>query len=486
METTQNLTLLAMVLAAAVGCGLFLNRMRMPAAAGFILVGLLFGPTGFGLIEGSSAIKTLADLGVLMLLFIIGMELRLKRFQQLLPLAIGVAIVEIGIAVAFTTMMSQLALADASGAVVIGFMLAISSTALAVKMMDDAEETHSRAGRLTIAVLVAQDLAVVPLLLLTNSLGPDGTHSAFGILLKLIIAVGVLAGFISFLTQVKSFRFPGTKYLLKDFDVGTLGVLGVCFAAATLSGLLGLSPALGAFLGGLAVGHSTLRRAALRMAAPVQSILLFTFFISVGLLIDLHYILVNLWLIVIVLGVVLVGKTFVNLVVLRLFGQPGEVAFPAALFLSPLGEFSFVIASAGLTSHALTPEGYKLAIVTVALSLLVSPLWFVGARRAHVLAMRGITEADALFRESYARELFWLKLFGRKAAVVGGKAATAAAAAGSQAVQKAGQYYREQHGIPDPEKPAPAPAPEEYHEAFGDIPSPGILPTNVTSGKEPE
>jgi K+:H+ antiporter len=110
---------------------------------------------------------------------------------------------------------------------------------------------------------------------------------------------------------------------------------------------------------------------------------------------------------------VTLGKTALNFALLRLARQPGEVAFPAALFLSPVGEFSFVLATAAAGAGALTPEGHKLAIAVIALSLLVSPLWFVGARRAHTLALRGITGADALFRQSYARELELLRRLGR-------------------------------------------------------------------------
>jgi CPA2 family monovalent cation:H+ antiporter-2 len=190
-------------------------------------------------------------------------------------------------------------------------------------------------------------------------------------------------------------------------------VLGICFAAASASGLLGLSPALGAFLAGLAVGHSTLRRTAITLAQPVQSILLFIFFLSIGLLIDLDYVLAHLGLIMLVLAMVTLGKTALNYGLLRLARQPGEIAFPAALFLSPVGEFSFVLATAATTAGALTVEGHKLAIAVIALSLLVSPLWFVGARRAHGLALRGITGADALIRQSYARELSFLGRIGR-------------------------------------------------------------------------
>ena len=467
----DDLTALAVVLAAAVIAGLAMNRVRMPAAAGFIMVGVVLGPTGFGLIAHSSSIETLADLGVLMLLFILGMELRLASFRRALPLAIGIAVAEILVFTGFTTALAQLTHGETTSAVVIGFMLAISSTALAIKMMEDAEETQTAAGKLTIAILVAQDLAVVPLLLLTSAMGPHaGANALSWAGIKLALAVALLAGFIVLLTRIKSFRFPGFEFFRRDVDVGTLVVLAVCFAAAAASGILGLSPALGAFLAGLAVGHSTLRRTAIALAQPVQSILLFIFFLSIGLLIDLNYVLHNLWLIVIVLGVVTVGKTAVNLALLHLVGQPGEVAFPAALFLSPVGEFSFVLATAGATAGALTPEGHKLAIAVIALSLLVSPLWFVGARRAHALALRGITEADALFKESYARELFLLRHWGRRAANVGAQAAAAAAAAGTQVVAS----------TTAPRNRMPPSVTEEvdaYHEPFGDVGGPGILPT---------
>jgi len=133
-------------------------------------------------------------------------------------------------------------------------------------------------------------------------------------------------------------------------------------------------------------------------------------------------------------------------------------------FFSPVAQAATIRASVG----ALTPEGHKLAIAVIALSLLVSPLWFVGARRAHHLALRGITEADSLFKESYARELFFLKHWGRRAANAGAQAAAAAAAAGSSV-------------IATPERRAPPPPQDfehdAYHEPFGDIAGPGILPT---------
>ena len=361
----------------------------MPAAAGFILVGMVLGPTGIALIQTDDSIETLAELGVLMLLFIIGMEMRLAAFSRFLPLALGVTAVTCAIIPTSVALFAYAVHGEVLGGVVIGFMLSISSTAVAMEMIEDSQEKDTPAGRLAVAILVAQDLAVVPLLLITNTLGGDLTPRAMmGVGTKLALAFALLAAFIKVLTKIKSFRFPASEYLLKNFDVGTLGVLGICFAAAAASGLLGLSPALGAFLGGLAVGHSTLRRDALTMAQPVQSILLFVFFLSVGLLIDLHYLVQQVWVIAAALVVVTGGKTVLNFILLSLAGQKFDTAFAASLFLSPVGEFSFVIAAAGLAAHTLSPGGHKLAIAMIAMSLLVSPIFFLGARFAHKLAMK--------------------------------------------------------------------------------------------------
>ncbi|HZQ39512.1 MAG TPA: cation:proton antiporter [Rhizomicrobium sp.] len=382
----ENITAIALVLAAAVALGFAMSRVRMPAAAGFILVGVALGPSGLGLVQTSASIETLADLGVLMLLFILGMELRLQSFRRSLPLALTLTTLTILIIVSSVTLFTSFVHGEVLGGAVIGAMLSISSTAVAMKMMEDAGEKDTAAGRLALAILVAQDLAVVPLLLITNGLGAaPSTWGIVEIALKLALALVLLGGFIAILGRIKSFRFPGSEYLLSDFDVGTLGVLGICFAAAAASGILGLSPALGAFLGGLAVGHSTLRRGALTLAQPVQSILLFVFFLSVGLLIDLHYLIAQAWVILAALVVVTGGKTFLNWLLLMLAGESFGTALEASLFLSPVGEFSFVIASAGLTVGVLTEAGHKLAIAVIAMSLLVSPLWFLSARIVHAI-----------------------------------------------------------------------------------------------------
>jgi CPA2 family monovalent cation:H+ antiporter-2 len=275
------------------------------------------------------------------------------------------------------------------GGALIGAMLAISSSAVAFKMMEDAGEKDTEAGRKALAILVAQDLAVVPLLLITHALGgPMSWAALWGIGWRVALALALLAGFIALLTRIKSFHLPGSEFLMSEADIGTLGVLGICFLAAAASGFLGLSPALGAFLGGMVVGHSTLRRGALTMAQPVESILLFVFFLSVGLLIDMAYLKDHAFIIGAALLVVTGGKTFLNWLLMMLAGESLAVSLKASLFLSPVGEFSFVLAGAGLGVGVLSAEGYKLAIAVIAMSLLASPLWFAATRLFHRLATR--------------------------------------------------------------------------------------------------
>ena len=392
MSHAESLTAIALALGAALLFGLFMSRLRLPVMAGFILAGVVLGPSGFRLIAQTDEIQELADLGVLMLLFIIGMELRLQSFRQLLPTALGIAAIEIVAMTILALLVAWLAARQTANAVVVGFMLAISSTAVAMKMIEDAQENTLPAGRIAHAILIAQDLAVIPLLFITEALGSGTTKGAMVLIaFKLVLSIALLAGFMALLLRVKSFRFPFSRAILKSNDFATLAVVGVCFVSATLFAALGLSPALGAFLGGIGVGHSTLRRPAVSVAGPIHSILLFAFFFSVGLLIDLRDVWRELWLVGIALLIVAVGKTAINYAALRAYRQPHATAFLVALFLAPIGEFSFVLAESASESGVMTTQGRDFAIDIVALSLLVSPLWYVGARRAHRLALGPLT-----------------------------------------------------------------------------------------------
>ena len=174
--------------------------------------------------------------------------------------------------------------------------------------------------------------------------------------------------------------------------------MALCFAAAAVSGLFGMSTAYGAFLAGLLLGNSTDRKLMLRSTLPIQGLLLMVFFLSIGLLIDLGFIWDNLGEIILMLLIVTLGKTAMNVGILRFLKEPWPRAWLGGVALGQVGEFSFVLIALGLSVGALDDEGYRLFVAVIALSLIISPLWLDSARRIERLAVHVDTLRDLMTR----------------------------------------------------------------------------------------
>ena len=166
-----------------------------------------------------------------------------------------------------------------------------------------------------------------------------------------------------------------------------LAAMAFCFAWAALSGMLGLSTAYGAFVAGLIIGNSDVRASLHRAVEPIQTVLLMVFFLSIGLLIDVNFIIHNWDTVLIVLTTVTLLKTIVNVAILHFLGKPWDRAFHSGVVMAQIGEFSFIIVAAGLASSVITGESYRLMIAVIALSLLISPVWLAVARYLHDLAL---------------------------------------------------------------------------------------------------
>ncbi len=403
-EHATDLTGIAVIMTLAVLLGLLFMHLRQPAIVGYILTGIVLGPTGFGLVTSTESITVLAELGVIMLLFLIGMEISLRAFVLVLRPALITALAQIAIAVAVTFGFRFLLGWTVAEATVLAFIVALSSTAVAMKMLEEIGELRTHTGRITVGVLVAQDIAVVPMMLMVGSFASGGADWGM-VLVKLVVAVGGLAVLIRLLVRRGKFNMPFTDVVRGRVDILALAAIAFCFGVAALSGVFGLSPAYGAFVAGLVIASSTLRVEAIRATEPVQSVLMVVFFLSIGLLIDLDYLIANFGsVLAFVLGVTAI-KTVVNVAILRLVGQPWERAFPGGLIMAQIGEFSFVLAAAGWQVGALDYDGYRLAIAVIAISLLISPLWMVTVRRFHDIAVNGITDLRAALAEVYAEEI---------------------------------------------------------------------------------
>jgi len=402
-EVHSNLTGIAVVALAALICGITMERLRQPALVGYILAGVLLGPSGFAMVENRDQIDVLAELGVLMLLFIVGMELSLRSFRRLWRLALFTTLAQIGASVGVMLVLSAVLGWKTELAILFGFIVAVSSTAVAIKVLEDIGELRTRAGRVAIGVLIAQDLAVVPMMLGISAMGGDGFD--WYALPKILFSIAFLVGLILFLSSGRKVRLPILELAAGNADLRPLSAMAYCFCLAALSGILGLSAAYGAFIAGLIIGNSSERHAMLEVTLPIQSILMMVFFLSIGLLIDFGYMWENIGTVLTLFFLIAVFKTILNITLLHGFmRQPWHQAFLAGLMISQIGEFSFLLSVVGVEAGVMTRDESRLVIAVTVLSLSLSPIWVFTARRLKLLAEYGVTEAGELMRLVYGPE----------------------------------------------------------------------------------
>lgn len=405
METAlPDLTQIAVVVLVAVAFGLVLVRFNQPPIVGYILTGIVLGPTALGLVSQTDSIKLLAEIGVLLLLFLIGMELSLRAFVMVLRPALITAGLQIITSLGVTLTFGYFAGWTLQASILLGFALAVSSTALVIKMLEEIGELRSDLGRITVGVLIAQDLAIIPILLVSESLG-SGRDLDFWLAAKMLLAIGSLMVLIWALGRPGKVTIPFSDRISGKPDLLTLAMLAICLAGASASGLFGLSPVYGAFVAGLIVGQSNLRAEAIPATQPVQSLLIVVFFLSIGLLIDLKFIAEN-WVLLttFVVGIIVI-KSVLNVAILRFAGEPWETAFPGGIIMSQVGEFSFVIVAVGLTANVIDYAAYQTAISVIAVSLLISPFWLLTLRRFHEVAEKGVASFRQALGEVYEDEL---------------------------------------------------------------------------------
>ena len=398
----SNLTGIAVVVLAALVCGMAMEKLRQPALVGYILAGVLLGPSALAVVESREQIDVLAELGVLMLLFIVGMELSLRSFRKIWGFALLVTGFQICASVGVMLLLSMAFGWSTGLAVLLGFVVALSSTAVAIKILDGIGKLRSRSGRITVAVLIAQDLAVVPMMLGIGAAGGDGFD--WIAVPKIALSVAFLVALILYLSRGRKISLPFATMVAGNADLKPLAAVAFCVGCATMTGLLGLSAAYGAFIAGLIIGNSRERHAMLEATRPIQSILMMVFFLSIGLLIDLDYIWSNFGTVLLLFLMVSVFKTALNVGFLGLIGQPWHQAFVAGIVLAQIGEFSFLLSVVGVEAGVISDEDRRLVVAVTVLSLALSPLWVITGRRLGVLAERGITSGTELLKLVYGPE----------------------------------------------------------------------------------
>ena len=352
------------------------HRIHLVPIAGFLVTGALVGPGLLGLVEDQELIDMLAEVGVILVLFTIGLEFSLEKLSR-----IGRAIfVGGGLQVASTTaLVTGLAMAFGvswQAGVYTGCLVALSSTAIVLGLLSDRAETDTPLGSLSLAILIFQDLAIIVMVLLVPILGGGGEESSLGILWALGQAVVLVAAVVLLARKVVP-PVLGWIAETRRQEIFILAVVAICFGTAWLTSLVGVSLALGAFLAGLVVSESHYSEHALSEILPFRTVFNAVFFVSVGMLLDIGFVLENPLLIVGAAAAVLLVKTLLTAGSVLALGYPVRVAAGTALTLSQIGEFSFVLEragrAAGLSPAGLGAMGEQVFIAVTVLLMLATP-----------------------------------------------------------------------------------------------------------------
>jgi CPA2 family monovalent cation:H+ antiporter-2 len=362
---------LVILVAVAIPVVVLAQRFRLPTIVGFLLTGIAIGPNGLALIHNPESVSTLAEMGVVLLLFTIGLELSLSRVIRMGRWVLQGGALQVGVTMLVVTAVTMLAGARLNLAIFVGALVALSSTAIILKLYTDRGELDTTHGRVVVAVLIFQDLCVVPMMLLVPILAgaSEGALQAVRTILVSVVIVGILV-------------FGGRRAVpwaleriaaLRNREIFTLSVVLVGVGAAWITSLAGLSLALGAFLAGLVLSESDYGMQALSDVLPFRDTFSGIFFTSVGMLLDPAALAERPFLVVEVTLAVIVIKTAVVIGVVKSLKRSFRVAMIGGLGLAQVGEFSFVLASTGLALGLLVPWQYQLFLGASVLTMLLTP-----------------------------------------------------------------------------------------------------------------
>lgn len=349
------------------------KKINLPSIVGFLIAGIIIGPFGLNIIKSVNQIGVMAEIGIMLLMFTIGLEFSLSqliRIKKFLLVAGGYQLV---ITVIVSSVVFISLGIEINQAIFFSLLVSLSSTAIVMKILSDKDELESPHGKISLGILIFQDLAIVPMFLLIPLLSGFGNLSSGDIALKLLLAFGVLAG----LLLLSRFLMPLIVYQLAQIrlrEAFTIGVILLLLGTAYVTHAFGLSFALGAFIAGLILSESDFNHQIASEILPFRDAFNSIFFVSIGLLLNLVFVSENVLLITgLTLGILLL-KAAVIIIIVLVMKFPLRVAVLAGLSLAQIGEFSFVLAQAGLNFNLIGDIYYNSFLASTIFSMILTPV----------------------------------------------------------------------------------------------------------------
>lgn len=366
--------------------GLLLRRLNQPHVVGYLIAGVIIGPQGIALVRDETALGRFGAIGVVLLLFFIGMEVSPRKLIGNWKVAVLGTLAQIVISVGCVWPLGLLMDWPLQRIVLIGFVISLSSTAVVLKLLQDWKEFDTKVGQNVLAILLAQDLAVIPMLIILAMFG-DGAAEPTNALLQGFGAL-VIMTIVAYIAVKDSIHMPLSKLMGNDNEMHVFAALSVCLGLSLLTGLAGLSTALGAFVAGMLIGAAKETHWVHQSLEPFRVLFVALFFVSIGMLVDLNFIQAHGLQVGILVLLAVIANTFINGVILYFLGENWADSLYAGTLLSQIGEFSFVLAAVGIQAHIISDFGYQMTIAVISLSLLISPAWIMLVK--HLLKSRQV------------------------------------------------------------------------------------------------
>jgi CPA2 family monovalent cation:H+ antiporter-2 len=368
----ETLPAILILLTSAVLAVALFRAFGLPAMLAYFLVGLALGPQTFGILPDTEANRELAEFGIVFLMFSIGLEFSLPQLYSMRRIVLGLGGAQVGITMAATMAGCVLIGLSWPAALVIGGALAMSSTAIVSKMLVERLDLNSRHGRLAIGVLLFQDIAVVPLLVVIPALSAHTGDLVSTLGIALLKAAGLLTLLFVFGKTLMD-RWFGLVARQRSRELFVMNVLMVTLMLAFATKSAGLSYALGAFIAGMLISETRYRYQVESDIASFRDILLGLFFVTVGMLLDVQQLASNIGVVLLVLVGLIVFKSLVVALLSRAFGYEPGVAVRAGVTLAQAGEFSFVLLALGLEHGLLSGQALQVVLAASLLSMVVAP-----------------------------------------------------------------------------------------------------------------
>lgn len=369
----SEINLLLIISLVVIFLGLILRRFNQPYIIAYILSGVILGPHGLSIVTDINVAQNLGDVGLIILMFFIGMEISLPDFLRRWKVAFFGTGMQVIFSLIIMYLLGSFLGWSINRVVLLGFIISISSSAVVIKLIQDQADQNSKTSQNVISILLTQDILIVPMIILLTLLGGDQLDIN-QVILQVIGGTLIIITMVVLIKKQK-IKLPFEKILKEDHELQIFAALIACFGIALITSLFELSASLGALVSGILINASDSNKWLHDSLHSFRVVLISIFFISVGMLIDLTFLSEHLFTISILVLIVYLSNHGINAVSLKLLGNTWRESLIGGSFLAQIGEFSFVLATLGLEQNIITIYGYQITIIIIAITIFISPFW---------------------------------------------------------------------------------------------------------------